>query len=285
MKLSMEIYIVAERFGDARAVELIKNAGFDAIDYSFYYNKECETVLGEHYREYAQELRAQFDRVGIVCNQAHAPFTFRYGMQMDPSEEKYLALIRSLEAASILGAKNIVVHSITVPEGVDFEQYNVEYYRSFIPYCEQFGICVAVENLFKIDKVTKRFGGKLGSPEELNRMIKKIASPWIVACVDVGHAALTGFEPQDFIDDMDADVLKCLHIHDNDYMDDRHLLPYSGKLNWTAIISSLKKKGYSEDLTLEIVTYIDLYPDALIEDALKFVGAIGHHLISLYENA
>ena len=50
-------------------------------------------------------------------------------------------------------------------------------------------------------------------------------------------------------------------------------------------MTSLKKKGYSGDLTLEIVTYIDHYPDALIEDALKFAGAIGHHLISLYENA
>ena len=160
MKLSMEIYTISERFGDARAVELIKDAGFDAIDYSFYYKKECEAVLGENYRAYAQDLRAQLDRIGIVCNQAHAPFTFQYGMRMDPEEEKYLALIRSIEAAAILGAKNIVVHSISVPEGIDFVQYNIEYYRSFIPYCEKFGICVAVENLCKRDPVTKQYRSK-----------------------------------------------------------------------------------------------------------------------------
>ena len=50
MKLSMEIDKVAERLGDIRAVELIKEAGFDAIDYSYYYTKECEAVLGEGYK-------------------------------------------------------------------------------------------------------------------------------------------------------------------------------------------------------------------------------------------
>ena len=285
MKLSMEIYTVAERFGDLRAVELIKDAGFDAIDYSFYYNKECEAVLGENYRKYAQDLKAHLDRIGIECNQAHAPFTFQYGMRMAPDEKKYLSIIRSLEAAAILGAKNIVVHSISVPDDVDFVKYNVEYYRSFIPYCEKLGICVAVENLCKKDPVTKQFRSKFCAPEELNGIVKKIASPWVVACVDVGHAALMRFAPQDFLNDMDADVLKCLHIQDNDYIADRHLLPYSGQLNWTAIMTALKSKGYAGDLTLEIVKHIDLYPNELIPNVLKFASAVGRHLISIYENA
>lgn len=285
MKLSMEIYTVAERFGDMRAVELIKEAGFDAIDYSYYYKKECDEILGDGYRQYAQEFRAHMDRVGIACNQAHAPFSFKYGLRTDPSEGKYLSLIRALESASILGAKNIVVHAITVPEGVDFVEYNIAYYKSFIPYCERFGICVAVENLFRRDKITNQIFGKLGTPEELGGIIKAIASPWIVACVAVGHATLTGNEPQDFIAGMDREALKCLHVQDNDYIGDRHLFPYSGKLNWSEIMTALKKKGYDGDLTFEVVKQIDLYPNELIPDALKLANAIGRHLISIYESA
>ena len=285
MKLSMEIYTVAERFGDMRAVKLIKEAGFDAIDYSYYYKKECDEILGDGYRQYAQELRAHMDRVGIACNQAHAPFSFKYGLRTDPSEERYLSLIRSLESALILGAKNIVVHAISVPEGVDFVEYNIAYYKSFIPYCERFGICVAVENLFRRDKITNQIFGKLGTPEELGGIIKAIASPWIVACVDVGHAALTGNEPQDFIAGMDREALKCLHVQDNDYIGDRHLFPYSGKLNWSEIMTALKKKGYDGDLTFEVVKQIDLYPNELLPDALKLANAIGRHLISIYESA
>ena len=117
MNLSVELYTLAQRFGDFKAIEMAKEAGFDAIDYSYYYAKECEEILGGGYREYAEKLRKHLDEVGIVCNQAHAPFSFRYGMENNISEEKYLWMTRALESASILGAKNIVVHSITVPDG------------------------------------------------------------------------------------------------------------------------------------------------------------------------
>ena len=285
MKLSVELYSVAKYFGDHKAIDLIRQAGFDAVDFSYYYEKECEEILGENYKEYARELRAHLDEVGLSCNQAHAPFTFKYGMNRDTSDPKYLNIVRALESAAILGAENIVVHSITVPEDVDFEAYNIAYYSSFIPYCEAFNIHVAVENLFAKDAKRNRFVGKLGTPEELNSIVKKINSPWIVACVDVGHASLTGYEPEDFISRVDPDILKCLHIQDNDYLGDRHMLPYLADLNWHAIMTSLKKSGYKGDLTLEIVKYLQRFPQELIPDALKFAVVIGKHLISIYENA
>ena len=285
MKLSVELYSVAKKVGDYKAIELIRQAGFDAIDFSYYYERECEEILGENYREYAKAIREQLDLAGLSCNQAHAPFSFHYGMNMDVSEEKYLNIVRSLESASVLGAENIVVHSVSVPDGVDFEAYNIEYYKSFIPYCEAFNIHVAVENLFTRDKKRNRLAGKLGSPQELNSIVKKINSPWIVACVDVGHASLTGYEPEDFISQVDPSILKCLHVQDNDYLGDRHTLPYLAELNWDAIMTSLKKNGYAGDLTLEIVTYIRRFPDELLPDALKFAVVIGKHLISIYEKA
>jgi len=282
MKLSVELYTLAQRFGDFKAIEMAKEAGFDAIDYSYYYAKECEEILGDGYRGYAEKLRKHLDEVGIVCNQAHAPFSFRYGMEKNISEEKYLWMTRALESASILGAKNIVVHSITVPDGVDFEKYNIEYYKSFIPYCEKFGIHVAVENLFSRDNKRKRINGKLGSPEELSGIVEKINSPWIVACVDIGHAALTGYEPEDFIKKMNPSVLKALHVQDNDYLDDRHILPYTGELNWEAIMESLKKAEYDGDLTFEIIKFLDKFPDDLLPEAMSFAAFVGKHLVSIY---
>jgi len=282
MKLSVELYTLAQRFGDFKAIEMAKESGFDAIDYSYYYAKECEEILGDGYRGYAEKLRKHLDEVGIVCNQAHAPFSFRYGMEKNISEEKYLWMTRALESASILGAKNIIVHSITVPDGVDFEKYNIEYYKSFIPYCEKFGIHVAVENLFSRDNKRKRINGKLGSPEELSGIVEKINSPWIVACVDIGHAALTGYEPEDFIKKMNPSVLKALHVQDNDYLDDRHILPYTGELNWEAIMESLKKAEYDGDLTFEIIKFLDKFPDDLLPEAMSFAAFVGKHLVSIY---
>lgn len=282
MKISVELYTLAQRFGDFKAIEMAKEAGFDAIDYSYYYDKECEDILGDGYKEYAKKLREHLDEVGIICNQAHAPFSLKYGLESNIAEQKYLWMIHALESASILGARNIVVHSVTVPEGVNFEEYNVEYYKSFIPYCEKFGIHIAVENLFLRDTKRKRLTGKLGSPAELNSIVEKINSPWIVACVDIGHAALTGYEPEDFIKKMNPSVLKALHVQDNDYLDDRHILPYTGELNWEAIMESLKKAEYDGDLTFEIIKFLDKFPDDLLPEAMSFAASVGKHLVSIY---
>ena len=285
MKLSIESYGLVERFGEYKAVDLAKEAGFDAIDYSFYWGNEKEEVLGASYIEHAVELRRYLDKAGIECNQAHAPFTIRYGCKFDVTDQKYLWLIHAIEAAALLGAKNIIVHAITVPAGVDFEEYNVRYYKSLIPYCEKFGVRVAVENLFAKDPETKRIIGKIGSPEELNRIVAKIDSPWIVACVDVGHAMLTGYPPEEFIRGVSAPILKALHIHDNDCISDRHIAPYTGEFNWIEIMKALQKAKYEGELTFELVGFLKKFPDELIPDALRFIQSIGKHLVSIYNSA
>ena len=146
---------------------------------------------------------------------------------------------------------------------------------AIICYCEKYGICVAVENLFN----------RIRTPEELNRIVERIGSPYIVACVDVGHAALTGHKPEDFIAGMNPDILACLHVQDVDYKEDRHMLPFTESLDWTAIMTSLKKKGYKGDITLEIIKYLDQHPVELLPDALAFSAKIANHLRTIFENA
>ena len=283
MNLSVELYAVSKKFGVFRAIEMVKEAGFDAVDFSYYWDMESEEILGDGYQEYAIQVRRHLDETGIKCNQAHGPFSLEYGCKFDLTDEKYRALVRAIESAAILGASNMVIHGICVPDGVSFEEYNLGFYRSLVPYCEKFGINMAVENLFIYDWKRECFHGLLGRPEELNAMVKAIDSPRVVACVDVGHAALTGYEPEKFLAGIDPDLLGCLHIQDNDYLDDRHTIPYAGELNWTAIMGALKKMGYWGDLTLEIFTYLNRFPEPLVMDALKLAASVGRYLISLMQ--
>lgn len=282
MKLSVELYTLSTKFGDFKAVETVKEAGFDAIDYSYYWENEKEEVLGDGYKQYAESLKKHLDEVGIECNQAHAPFSLEYGCRFDETDKKYLYLVHSIESAAILGAENIIVHALGVPKDVDLKEYNVEFYRSLVPYCKKFGINVAVENLFEYDKKRRCFVGRFGSPAELNDMVETIDSERITACIDVGHASLTGYEPEDFIADVNPHYLKALHIQDNDYLGDRHILPYLGCFNWNAVMTALKKVGYDGYLTFEIFNYLSRFPEELALDALKFAVAVGKHLISIY---
>lgn len=99
-----------------------------------------------------------------------------YGNKFDISVPKYLRLVRAMESAAILGAKNIVVYVISVPKNVNFEEYNIRYYKSLVSYCEKFGIGVAVENLFGCDAKRRHVTGILGSPQELNKIVEKLNS-------------------------------------------------------------------------------------------------------------
>ncbi len=284
MRLSVETKALRSKFGDEKAIEMIKEAGFDSLDFSFYGTHYYDPVVGDEYIEHAKKIRALMDDLGIDCHQAHAPFDMKYGMKFDVSQPEYLVIVRSIEAAAILGAKSIVVHAIKTNEAeepVDFTEYNLKYYKTLEPYCEKFGIKIAVENLFYRDKKRKTFKGVLGNPSELSSFIEKLDSPWFTVCVDVGHASLVGYEPEDFIRGMKPGLVTALHIQDNDYLEDRHILPFTGKLNWVNIMKALKETGYEGELNFELQTFMHKFPMEFMLEVLKFEEKVGRYLISL----
>ncbi|MBQ4112349.1 MAG: sugar phosphate isomerase/epimerase [Clostridia bacterium] len=290
MRLSMETYGLRRRFGDYEAARLIREAGFDCVDYSCYYWKEQAHALEDGYREYARALRAHLDGLELSCNQSHAPFSMKYGQPFDPSDPEYRGVIRSMEVASILGAHQIIIHSIAMPEAQreDTEathEYAMAYYRSLLPYAERFGIRIGVENLFVRYKDRKFvYAKRLNSPETLSRVVRELDSPWVTACLDMGHAAMVGYEPEDFIRGMDKGLLGAVHFQDGDYIEDRHTLPYLGQYHWAEIMKALAETGYTGDLTFEIYKYYQNLPDEAIPYALKMAETVGRSLIRIFQS-
>ena len=191
MKLSIENYAIRKKVGDFEAFDLIKNAGFDCVDMSYYWTEENSPLLNDGYREYAKTLRNHLDTIGLSCNQAHAPFDLKVGEPFDLSSPAYRSIVRSMESAAILGAKSIIVHSLStaVNDIVVFDkEYNLEFYRSLLPYCEKFKIKVAVENLFQRDPKRGGYVGKLGTSEELCAFVRELNSPFFVACHQYPHS-------------------------------------------------------------------------------------------------
>jgi sugar phosphate isomerase/epimerase len=291
MRLSMETYGLRRRYGDFEAARLIREAGFDCVDYSCYYWKERALALEDGYREYARSLRAHLDGLGLTCNQSHAPFSMKYGQPFELSDPEYQGVVRAMEVASILGASQIIIHSIAMPEDLreDTEAthtYAMAYYRSLLPYAETFGIRIAVENLFARYK-DRRFvySGRLNSPKTLSRVVRELHSPWVTACLDMGHAAMVGYEPEDFVRGMDKGLLGAVHFQDGDYIEDRHTLPFLGQYHWAEIMKALAETGYAGDLTFEIYKFYQNLPDEAIPHALKMAETVGRNLIDVFQKA
>ena len=286
MKLAIDSVVPFLLFGNEKMVEMIRNAGFDAMDYSFYDVPENRSVLGENYREQALRLREVLDHFGLECNQAHAPHNMTDGEPLDLSSKKYREIVRSMEFAAILGAKNIIVHCIKRPaEGSDLFRSNYRFYKSLEPFCKEYKIRVAVENLWVRDSKRSCFKGIFGTPGELTRMVELLDSEWFTACLDLGHAALTGLEPEEFISGMSKNVLGCLHVHDTDYLSDTHTIPFHGGHNWNGICQALAQIGYEGDFNLEVLRYLGNYPPELLPEALAHAEKVGRYLIDQIEKA
>lgn len=279
MRLACDISNLCSRFGDGRVFRMFRQIGFECIDYSFNEIKPLEKLLDDDYRERAGGFRNMLEEAELICNQAHAPFQFVYGEKMDCSQPHYRDIVRSMEFASIMGAPRIVIHAVTVPETVDIYDYNMQYYRSFLPFCERFGIEVAVENIARMHEEGEKLIPVWDTPEEFCEFIRRLDSPWFCACVDLGHAAIMNCPPEEFISRMDSRLLKALHVHDTDFKNDCHALPFLQHQDWEAIMRALAQIGYQGDFNLEILLYTERFPDEVVFSALQLAADVGHYLI------
>lgn len=284
MRLGCDISNLCNRFGDKKVFQMFREIGFDCIDYSFNEIKPLSRILSDDYIAQAKQMRQWMDEEGIVCNQTHAPFEFEYGEKMDCSSLHYRDVVRTIEFSAILGAPRIIIHAVTPPDTVDILEYNREYYRSFIPYCEKFGVQIAVENIGRGHTDEEKRVGIFESPEQFSEFIHSLNSPHFCACVDLGHAAIMNCPPEEFISRMDHSLLQGLHVHDTDYYNDCHALPYLQKQNWEAIMEALKKANYGGDFNLEVLLYTEKFPNELVIPALQLAERVGRYLINIFQN-
>jgi sugar phosphate isomerase/epimerase len=70
------------------------------------------------------------------------------------------------------------------------------------------------------------------------------------ACVDVGHAHLTGGAPEAI--DILSGYIVTTHIHDNKGKTDDHLVPFDGTIDWVATMTEFSKVGYAGPLIFEV---------------------------------
>ena len=286
MDISMNLVILEELYGAERAARLIKDAGFSACDLFIDLDKSESRWHSPDYKKIAADLRATIESQGIKIKQTHAPFRFSANRWDEPDHFKLF--VKTLEISSILGAKVCVVHPLHHMEYMGHEEeiyaLNVEYYKRLVPYCDQFGIKVGVENMWQRHKIRGTISfDTCSTVPEFVRYIDSVDSEYVVACLDTGHVMLPDNrdKPADFIRALGHDRLKSLHVHDNDYKSDAHWQPYHGKLDWAEIAKALGEIDYEGDFTYEIHdNLIRNLPEALIGDALKYYGAIAKYIVS-----
>ncbi len=287
MILSTALDSFAKKLGYAEGVRTLAKAGFDAFDLSMFdTHKEDHIFNQDRYKEPLNEMLEVMKEEGIICNQAHAVFPGRKPDDDEYNEKFFKITVRNMECASILGAKVIVIHPIYYPDCTEEEQLtkNLEMYAEFLPYAKKFNIKIAIENMWTWDQKRKRIKANVCSfGADLARYYDLLDPEWFTVCLDLGHCPLVGDETPDAIRVLGHDRIKALHVHDVDYINDLHTLPYLGKMDWDEIAKALAEIDYDGDFTFEITSFHEQFPKELMLSVAKLSHDTGRFLIEKIE--
>lgn len=231
---------IAEAFGTplTEQIDLLKKTGFDGFFMAWRGDEDVRLCV-RHGRE-----------TGMVFQSLHAPFTKMKDMWEKDEEKAQTALNELLHCLHLCAEEEIplmVVHAFIgfedhtpTPEGI-----------------ERFGkLAAAAEK----EKVLLAFENTEGE-EYLDALLQAFRdNPWVGFCWDSGHESCYN-RGQDLLGKY-GDRLLCTHINDNlgisdpggkiTWLDDLHLMPFDGVIDWADAASRLHRCGYREALTMEM---------------------------------
>ncbi len=275
MLFASQTNFLAEKYGMEKAVDMLIEAGYPAIDISMFRFDDIPFV-GD-YLAAAKRMKEKADAHGVKFVQAHAPFVG--GSKYDKYMSECVPLLpRAIEFAGILEIPYIVIHPIQNGRHYGNEKklfdMSFDFYMSLAPIAKQYGVKIAIENMWQYHPATNYIcDDTLAPPEELCAMYDKLLkTDAFTVCLDIGHCALCGREPENMIKAIGGERIGCIHAHDVDYVSDLHTLPGAARLNWDKICKALADIGYKGVFTLEADSFLRGFPEEDYPRVARFMA-------------
>jgi len=285
MKISTQTDIASTYVGEERAVELIAKAGFDAWDFSMFsmcdydwdkgvLRPNSHPLAGNDYLKFARRLKQVGLDNGIVCNQSHAPFPAR----CKPIRDHFK---RAIECTAEAGGEICVIH----PDNYKSAEENAEMYFELLPFAKEHGVKIATENMWCWDKEKdEACAAACSHHDDFKRHIDIVNDPFLVACLDIGHAEMRGLRTSvpEMVNALGSS-LQALHIHDNDMWHDSHQIPFSMNIDFTRVVKALKSINYSGYFTLEADSYLKKFDASNVHEGIKDLYNAARRLADMFE--
>ena len=279
--------------------ERIKACGFNAVDYNIdgylngwgmaqsgvvptIFDKSVEELL-----EFFTPLKEASEKTGVTIGQMHAPFAVWFKGKDEVNDYIFMALDKCFAVCEYVGCPAIVVHPVDRSTKEKEWETNLMIYRRLIPVIKKYkGVKICLENLFS-RRPGRIIEGRLSNATDVCRMIdmlnEEAGGDYFGFCLDVGHANLTNRNIKEYVKEL-GDRLTILHIHDNNGLEDLHMIPYSylstgasHVCDWQGFVEGLKEIGYKGVLAFETFRIYSAYPAPCRDAALKLISSIGHY--------
>ena len=228
------------------AMEEIKNAGFDALDFPFsvYSSRPESPMAGENWQEWVKNMKVYSDELSLPIHQAHATWKQAIGenFKYEPPEEIYF---RTMEACRMVGCHHLIFHPLRQPGRVEtlevrreIHDYNVRWFQDLLEAAEENNVIINLENTFDSHHVQKP-----GDPpypyttaEDMLALARDIGGDRVGICLDTGHANISARDIPAMIRAY-GKKLTTVHLNDNygfitPVYEDLHLFPGCGRICW-----------------------------------------------------
>lgn len=275
MNICVQTGGIIEHIGAEKCYRLIHRAGFTGIDWTgLEHTLPVKTIRKLDHRgncileqpldavlEHFSEELALIRKYDLKIAQAHAPFPAY--IPGHPEVLTYMAGIysRAIEVCQHVGCPNLVIHGISPdpkePEmtPADLRKMNLDLYEALIPTLHRCpDVTVCLENLFYRRPECGVLEGVCSDPHQAAEYIdilnEKAGQEAFGLCLDSGHLLLLHKDVRTYVPVLGKRI-KCLHLHDNDGVEDRHYAPFTGKFDWRGLCDSLRQTGYDADLSFE----------------------------------
>ena len=228
-------------------------------------------------KAHVKEIAEWFRGSGVPLYSVHSPLYADYEWGRAGSPPINLA---STDRAGLVQAMDEVKRALEIAEQIPFrfliqhlgvhnEEFSekkfesamtsIEHLRAF---AKPLGVRILLENI----------PNELSTPDRLVEMIRAAHFDDVGICFDFGHAHIMGSVSEAF------EILRkqvwSTHVHDNDKVNDSHLWPGQGTINWKEAMQLLRSAPQTPPLMLELAEDEKLNPLQKLEETFEKLEGI-----------
>ena len=254
MKIGIEDAPYIRRYGEEKGYEYLKNLGYDCVDYQKFVKTEIPLFECSETEFDSAVVRDRkiIEAAGLEVFQAHAPWRWPAPDATEEDRaERFEKMSKSIRGTALLGCRYFVIHPLMPwgggSYGPDLQKYrelNLDFMRKLCSVAEKNDVVICFENM-----PMKNL--PLSTPAASLDFVKEVDHPNFKMCLDTGHCTVHGIQPAEAVRLLGKDMLRTLHVHDNDGNQDLHWVPFTGVVDWDDFSKALQEIGFDSCLSIE----------------------------------
>lgn len=208
-------------------IKLLKKVGFNNLMIS--YDKNAFKLIKE----------AKLNDIQISA--LHLPYKKYVNYIWENNENTLIyknLLIEAIEFANNHQINKVIMHITSGNEPPLMNICAINFINELLIYCEKYKIFLCLENLRRLDY--------------LDYVLSNCKNDYLAICLDTGHINAFTRNSYNFPWENFLNKVQCIHMHDNNGVDDQHLLPFDGNIPWNIFLQELKKYNLNDSIYLEI---------------------------------